>query len=181
MVRILDIELSRRAFALRIITAVFFAGLTLFFFYYLPLNFAHLVSPYVPQRYIPTVDSIRANLSNSALPVLGLVLAGLTFVETIFRNTWGYGAILVATGSFYIIYDLSLYTQGLLFTGLVPSSLGTTTIPADSIAQILEVIILLLIVSSIVSVARGVRILIRHQRTAKKVHTSKSVQRIASS
>lgn len=154
---------------------MFLAGLTLFVFYYLPLNLTRIASPYIPPQYLPELRYIEQSISDSSLPLLGIFLAILTFVDTIIRGSWGYGVILVVMGSFWILYDLSLYKQGLLLSGIAPSTLSflqgghgqassSSLLSSTMIADVLTGIIVLFILSSLITITRGVRILVRWHR-----------------
>ena len=123
MVRILDIQLSGGQFASRVAAALIFSGLTLFVFYYLPLHIDVIASYFVPRTFIPEINSLAGAFASSTLPELGALLAVLVFVETILKGTWGFGVLLILVGGFWILYDLTLYREGVLFSNLVPGAI----------------------------------------------------------
>jgi hypothetical protein len=174
MVKIFDLELSKKRFALRIVSAFIFTNLTLFIFYYLPLHIGAIASHFLPNMLIPEVNSLASAISSSALPELGALLAILVFVETLIKGSWVYGALLVILGTFWITYDLTLYREGLLFANLVPSTLtlgnGEQIFLSESAQSTLALmftgIIILLVISSLFTVISGARILWRKHKAA---------------
>lgn len=168
MVHLVDIEISKARLAGRVIYGLFWAGLTLLFFYYLPTHFNSLVGPYVPQAYAPAVQYVAQSISNSPLPFLGIALAALAFIEIILKGTWIYGAILIVTGVFWLLFDITLFSRGLLFANLLPSSLiqnynlapGTVS----AIVWILVIMIAIFVISSLFTIGRGIRIIVRSRR-----------------
>ena len=172
MVRLVDIEISKARLAGRIIYGLFWAGLTLFFFYYLPTHFNSLVGPYVPQAYAPAVHYVAQSISNSPLPFLGVALAALAFVEIILKGTWIYGAILIVTGIFWLLFDITLFSRGLLFANLLPSTiiqnyhLAPGTISA--IVWILVIMVVIFVISSLFTIGRGISVIVNSRRRARE-------------
>jgi hypothetical protein len=166
MVTLFDLELSRGKLALRIFTAFLFAGLTLFLFYYLPLHISAIASHFVPNMYLPAVNSFASAFASTSLPELGVLLAILVFVETILKGTWVYGALLIVVGSFWILYDLTLYRDGVLFS-IAPSTLTLssgeqlilTSSTQSDIFLFVTLVIIIFVISSFVTIIRGARIL----------------------
>ncbi|MGI0090686.1 MAG: hypothetical protein ACREBS_03165 [Nitrososphaerales archaeon] len=173
MVIILDIQLSGQAFAFRILAALFLAGLDLFVFYYLPLHISTIAPYFVPRIYIPEINSLASSFASSALPALGILFAILVFVEVFLRGTWAFGVLLIILGSFWILYDLTLYREGLLFANLLPTggiTLGNgeqVVLSGSEQSELLlffRALIILFVISSLVTIARGVKILLRKRR-----------------
>jgi hypothetical protein len=179
MVRIFDLELTRRRLALRVFSAFIFAGLTLFVFYYLPTHIVEIARYFIPDSFIPEINSLSQSFSSSSLPILGILLAILTFVETMIKGSWVFGALLVVLGSFWIFYDLTLYREGLLFSSLMPSTItlgnGQQAVISGSIESQLVLIftgiIILFVVSSFITTLRGARILWRKHRATVRSGT----------
>ena len=176
MVRIIDIEISNARFAGRIAYAFFWSGLTLFFFYYLPTHigeFVSLLAPRIPQIYVPALQYLGQSFSNSPLPYIGVLIAMLAFVEIIIRGTWVYGVILIVTGLFWIAFDVILFSRGLLFANLIPSSLLQTyqisTQAISLIKWVLVILVSIFVISSIMTITNGARIIVRNRRRSKIV------------
>jgi hypothetical protein len=167
MVHLINIEISKKRLIGRIFYGLFWAGLILFFFYYLPTHFEALIAPHVPQVYFPMLESLAQSISQSALPYLGILLAGLAFVETVINGTWVYGVILVITGFFWLIFDIILFSTGLLFSNLLPSSLLESYQLSQSetafIVWMLVFMVIIFVVFSITTIVRGAQILVRYR------------------
>jgi hypothetical protein len=172
LVRILDIQLSGGQFASRLAAALIFSGLTLFVFYYLPLHIDAIASYFVPRTFIPEINSLAGAFASSTLPELGALLAVLVFVETILKGTWAFGVLLIFVGGFWILYDLTLYREGLLFSSLVPSAItvgnGQRILLSGSAQSELILlftgIIILFVISSLFTILKGARILWRKHK-----------------
>jgi hypothetical protein len=184
LVRILDLQLSKKDLALRLASALIFAGLILFVFYYLPLHIEAIASYFVPSRFLPEITSLASSFASSTLPALGLLLALLVFTETILRGTWAFGVLLIMIGSFWILYDLTLYREGLLFSGLVPSTIniggGEQLLVSPSVQSelvfVFTGVIIMFIISSVFTIIRGARILWRkHRAYSRSSVTEQSV------
>ena len=162
MVKILNIEVSSGRFILRIFEGLFIAGLILFFFYYFPTPLAEIAGRFVSitPSEAQQISNAGASIASSPLPIIGVLLALLAFINAIIRGTWLYGAILVLTGFFWITFDLYLYFEGLLFANLFPSTIQQSQIPPQyqvyfspaTITTALTIVIILFMISSLVTI-----------------------------
>ena len=172
--------MSRGQFASRVAAALIFAGLTLFVFYYLPLHIDAIASYFVPRTFIPEINSLAGAFASSTLPELGALLAVLVFVETILKGTWAFGVVLILVGGFWILYDLTLYKEGLLFANLVPSAInvgnGQQILLSESAQSelifLFTGIIILFVISSLFTILRGARILWRKHKAYSRPEIS---------
>jgi hypothetical protein len=166
-VKLFDLEISRARLALRVFTGFILASMTLFLFYYLPLHMGAIAGHFVPTAFVPIVDFAASTFASSTLPLLGALLAILVFTETILKGTWAFGALLIIVGSFWILYDLTLYRAGLLFSNLIPSGITlangeqliVSTTSQSDLVLLLTGVIIIFVISSVITIIRGARIL----------------------
>jgi hypothetical protein len=170
MPKIGDLELSNTKLAVRIIGGLILAGLILFLFYYLPSHLTQIVSPYVSGSYIPYLNNLVSELTNSGIPLLGVLLAVIVFFDVLLKDSWIYGIDLIITGLLFLVYDIFLYRTGQFF------SFGpeTTQSPIYSeITPLFSIIIIILLIWTVYSISRGVSLVLhRNQRRRSAIELS---------
>jgi hypothetical protein len=166
-VHIIDINVSKAAFAGRIISAFIRSSLILLVFYYVPTHLQLLFS-YVPETYAPIAQYLANTISNTPLPYLGIVIALLAFIETVINSTWVYGVIIILTALSWLSFDLVLLSKGLLFADSVPQNLILTyQIPPIEISLIimtLFVIVIGFLFLELGTIAKGIRVISRNRK-----------------
>ena len=132
----------------------------LLLFYYLPTHLTALASPVIPQQYLPELQGYVSYLTATSIPYLGVLIAIMFFLDAIFSGTWGYGVILAVSGLLFVSYDLILFEHRDLFVNTFPQSyvqiLGYATI-----AEIIEVLVVFSILLTVLSIGRGIYIIVR--------------------
>jgi hypothetical protein len=166
MIRIGDLNLSYARFTLRILAGLILAGLILFLFYYLPSHLTQLLSPYVPEAYIPYLNNIVSALTNTGIPLLGILLAIIIFFDILLKGSWIYGMDLILTGVLFLAYDLFLYRAGKLFSEAYQSSQSAIY---SEIAPLFDIIIIILIISTVYSIGMGVSLVMKRNRRKDRI------------
>jgi hypothetical protein len=121
-----------------------------------------IAAPFVPKSYLPYVNLLVQDLVQSSIPYLGILLAILIFLDTFFKGTWGSGVILIITGFLFLLYDYVLYEQGTFFTGLFPENYTSTNLTSD-FQNNLNILVLVLILPTVVSIGEGIYILAKRR------------------
>ena len=155
-----DLHLSSVRFSLRVMVGILFAIFVLLLFYYVPTHLTGLLSPYVPSQYLPYIAQFVSILESPGIPFLGVLLAVITFFDILLRGSWVYGIVLVLTGILFLTYDLLLFQEGQFFQGLFPTQV-TQSAFYQRFSSYLTLIVILLIVPTILSIARGVSLILR--------------------
>ena len=155
MPKILDLELKALSLALRAITAIIVAGITFFLLYYLPANFLNILGQFVPAQALPDpsiLNPLLSSLVNPSLPMIGLLLTILVFLECLLRGSKAYGPLLILTGLSFIAYLYLLFHGGTI-TITLPASLLMGI--SAGVAVDLTTIMLLLMLPSILNIIKG--------------------------
>jgi hypothetical protein len=161
-VKILDLHLSTTKFALRLSWAIILSGLTLFFFYYLPTHLASVISAFVPPQYFAQVNAVASNFEASpVLLYLGVLLSVLAFFDVMLKGFWGYGIVLIISGLFFLAYFYYLFKSGLFFVPIRPLNSNSPSSTLNGLTYALDSLAILFILSTILSIARGVLLISR--------------------
>ena len=167
-VKIFDLRMSNSRFCLRVLLALFWAGLVIFFYYYLPFHAGPLISKFVPPQYTAEVQSALASFVLTGLfKYLGIVFAVSAFIGTILKGSWGYGIYLISIGVFYAGYYYYLYETGSLFSGF--SMLSNSVNAGVDLGYVIDVFTLLLVIFTIEDIVRGSIIVARRPRGTTRV------------
>ena len=122
MPKLLDLELSGRSLAFRVVLGVISAALTFLIFFYVPANLTTLISGYIPADMRTTINTLLASLIGPAMPPLGILLAALAFLSSLLHGSKVYGLILLVEGLCFIAY-LYLAFQGGTLSITLPKEL----------------------------------------------------------
>jgi len=155
MPKILDLELKASSFALRIVVGIIAAAITFFVLYYLPANLLSILSQFVPAQALPDpsiLNPLLSSLVNPSLPMIGLLLTVLVFLECLFRGSKAYGPILMLTGLGFIAYLYLLFQGGTLSMTVPPSLLMGIS---AGVALDLTTIMLLFMLPAILTIIKG--------------------------
>lgn len=155
MPKILDLELKGSSLALRVVTGIIAAGITFFLLYYLPANFLSLLGQLVPAQALPDpsiLNTLLSSLVNPSLPMIGLLLTVLVFLECLLRGSKAYGPILIISGLSFIAYLYLLFHGGTM-TITLPASLLMGI--SAGVAVDLTVIMLLFMLPSLLTIING--------------------------
>jgi hypothetical protein len=152
MPKVMGVQLSGGALAVRLATAVVGAAVSFLLLYYLPAN----ISTVVPQG----ASALASPLFPPVLPPLGLAITALVFLGFLLRGTGAYGFILLLLGLLFIAYVYILFGGGTIYLQ-IPSSAaygasGTVAVNASTLMYIL-------LVAPILTVVKGVFILTTHR------------------
>jgi hypothetical protein len=156
MPKILDLELKALSLALRVIVGIIVAAITFFVLYYLPTNLQSILSQIVPAQALPTPSTLNpllTGVTSSILPMIGLLLTVLVFLECLLRGSKAYGPILILTGLSFIAYLYLFFNSGTITVNLPASLLMGIS---ASIAIDLTTIMLLLMLPSILTIIKGI-------------------------
>lgn len=123
MPKLLDLQLSSAALALRAAVSIIAFLVTFFLLYYLPTNLSSLASSIAGPSYAPVVEELASSIISPALPDIGLAIAAFTLLGSFFRGTKVYGPLLVVNGALYLSYVYIFFHGGSLSIP-IPSSLG---------------------------------------------------------
>ncbi|MGI0090648.1 MAG: hypothetical protein ACREBS_02965, partial [Nitrososphaerales archaeon] len=156
--RILNKQMSNARFIFRIILGFFLALMIILLFYYLPTHLTALASPVVPHEYLPELQGYVSYLTGTSIPYLGLLIAIMFFLDTIFAGTWGYGVILAVSGLLYVSYDLTLFERRSLFVNSFPQ-MYVQVLGYSMVTEILEALVIISILLTIFSIGRGIHII----------------------
>ena len=167
MARLADLEISRVHITLRIFAGLALAATVLFLFYYLPSNYSTLFSPLIPHQYLPYVGLFISDMLSSGIPFLGVLLAVIAFFDILLRGTWTYGIILVVTGLIFIAYDVLLFRNGQLFT--LSSSASESAAIYSKLSLEITLIIVVFIISTIISIGRGISLIVRRNHRMNRL------------
>ena len=155
MPKILDLELKATSLALRVVIGIIAAAITFFVFYYLPTNLLSLISQFLPAQVLPpssTLDPLLSSIMDPTLPMIGLVLTVLVFLEYLLRGSKAYGTILILTALSLIAYLYLLFNGGTITITLPASLLMGTSV---DIALDLTFMMILLMLPSILNIIKG--------------------------
>jgi hypothetical protein len=152
----MGLELSSASLAIRVILGVVLAALTFLVFYYVPANLASIVSGHVPSNSAASASSVTSSLIGSTLPIIGLVLSVLVFLDVVLRGSSAYGVTLILTGLLFAAYTYTALhggTIGITLPGnLTQGATGDITIDVG-------LLMLVLLIPSLLTVVKGVLLL----------------------
>jgi len=160
----MGLQLSSAALAIRVVSGAVLAGLTFLVFYYVPANLSSLLSPYLPSSYAAAVSSVAAALIGSTLPILGLVLTVLVFLEVVLRGSRPYGIILILTGLLFAAYTYTIMQGGTIaikLSGNLPQG------ASGNIDVGVSLMMLVLLIPSLLTVVKGALLLGSSSREGK--------------
>jgi len=155
MPKILDLELKALSLALRVITGIIAAGITFLLLYYLPANFLNILGQFIPAKALPDpsiLNPLLSSLVNPSLPMIGLLLTVLVFLECLLRGSKAYGPILILTGLSFIAYLYLLFQGGTLSMTVPPTFLMGIS---AGVALDLTTIMLLFMLPAILTIIKG--------------------------
>lgn len=165
MVKFLDLEISTARFALRVVYGTVVAGMMLFVLYYVPSNLDQLISRFVPGSYAIPISNAVSSLVGPVLPLIGIALGVLTFLEILFKGTWIYGAFVLLLGATCVTYDYVFFHGGILSIS-IPAGIAPN-ISGGSFSLQLSLIMVLLMIPSILTAAKGGLLLARGAQKTK--------------
>ena len=152
MVKFFDLDLSPRSICVRVASAIIFASLEGFLFYYLPTHLASLLSLYLPRNSSSNIQSMIAALVSPALPLTGIAISLIAFFGILLRGSKIYGIILVVDGILFSFYTY-LFFQGGTMLVKIPSGLVQGI--SGSVAMDLTLVMWLLILPSLLTIVKG--------------------------
>jgi len=161
MPKIFDLELKTTSLALRIVIGIIAAAITFFVFYYLPANLLSPISQFLPAQALPplsTLDPLLSSIIDPMLPMIGLVLTVLIFLEYLLRGSKAYGPILILTALSFIAYLYLLFNGGTMTIAPPVSLLMGTSV---DIALDLTIMMILLMLPSILNMIKGMVLITR--------------------
>ncbi|MHB8566874.1 MAG: hypothetical protein ACYC7D_06760 [Nitrososphaerales archaeon] len=167
MPRIGNLELSSAHLALRIIIGLILGALVLILFYYVPAHLTALLSPYVPQKYLPDIAQFVSILESPGIPFLGVLLAIVVFFDVLLKGSWIYGIALVLTGILFLSYDILLFEGGQFFQGLFPQQVTESSF-YQQFSSYLILLVILLIIPTVLSIVRGFLLIARRNSPRKQ-------------
>jgi hypothetical protein len=156
MPKILDLELKASSLALRVIVSIIAAAIMFFVLYYLPANLLSFLSQFVPAQALPppsTLNPLLSSIIDPTLPMIGLLLTVLVFLEYLLRGSKAYGPILILTSLSFIAYLYLFFNGGTMIITLPANLLMGISV---DIALDLTVIMLLLMLPSILNIIKGI-------------------------
>ena len=160
MPKILDLELSTPRFIGRIIVAVILAGIEFFFLYVFISPNSSFVENLLPASLAPIFSAMHKFVTPT-LPIIGLVIAFLIFFDQIFKKTKIEGAFLIIMSSLFAWYTYNIFQGGTMHitipSGIVQNVTGDITVSA-------ALIMWLLILPSLLSIVKGVLMLVHSNR-----------------
>lgn len=162
MPRILDLELSTPRLIGRIIAAVILAGIEFFFLYIIISPNSSFLENLLPASLAPIFDAMHKFVTPT-LPILGLVIAFLIFFDQIFKKTKIEGVFLIIMSGLFAWYTYNIFQGGTMHitipSGIVQNVTGEITVSA-------ALIMWLLILPSLLSIAKGALMLFYSNRNA---------------
>jgi len=155
--RILDLQLSNKAFALRLAAAIGSGILSFFFLYYVPANLSKIINQILPvtgfadliQQFIPPL-----------LPLLGLVITVLIVLGIIFKKTILHGPVVSITGLACLAYIYTAFQGGTLVFNLPQTIIPDTT---ASVTITLTTIMYLFLAAPACNILKGVLLTLEHK------------------
>ena len=153
MPKILDLELSTPRFIGRIVVAALLAGMDFFVFNVLISPNDTFLASFLPSNIYNTLRNTLGSFVSPELPIIGILIATLIFVEQVFKGTRISGAFLVFTGALFSWYTYTFF-QGGAMTFMIPSGLvpGITSGSATVHAYLL---MWLFIAPSLLTILKG--------------------------
>ena len=161
MPRILDLQLSNKAFALRLTAAIGSGILSFFFLYYVPANLSTMINRILPvmgladliQQFIPPL-----------LPPLGLIITVLIVLGIIFKKTMLHGPVVSITGLTCFVYTYTAFRGGTLVFNLPQTMIPDTT---ARVTVTLTTIMSLFLAAPACNILNGVLLALEHKRADK--------------
>lgn len=163
MVKLLGLELSGGAFGLRLAAAIILGSVEAFLFYYLPTNVGSLASGYLPSSYSSQINSVISGVVSPLLPILGLVIAVLGFLGILLKGTKIYGLIIALIGATFAGYTYLFFQGGTIRLNMPPGLVQNVT---GQISLELDLVMLLLIVPSLLTIVKGGVLLMQSRGSA---------------
>lgn len=137
MPRILDLQISTLRLVLRVIYAVILASIDIFIFYILISPNDTLLRRFLPASISSHLTTALSSFVSPTLPLIGLAMAALIFLDTIFKQTRIEGAFVMITGGLFAWYTYAIFDGGTMNlaipSGLVQNVTGNITIQASLI------------------------------------------------
>lgn len=166
MPKILDLELTTPRFIGRMLVAALLAGIDFFVFYVLISPNDTILASFLPASIYNTLHNTLGSFVSPELPVIGILIAALIFVEQVFKGTRISGAFLVFAGALFSWYTYTFF-QGGTMTFMIPSGLvpGVTSGSATVHAYLL---MWLFITPSLLTILKGGLMLYTSNRKKQK-------------
>lgn len=143
MPRLLGLQLSSGALALRVVLGAIAALVTFVVFYYVPANLPGFASALLGSGSSTageTVSGFLKSLINPNLPTVGLLLTVFVFIGVVIRGTRAYGAVVIVDGLLFAVYVYLAFQGGTISislpSGLPSSAAGTVAIGASTLMYI---------------------------------------------
>jgi hypothetical protein len=134
MPKILDLELSTPRFIARIIVAAILAGIDFFVFYVLISPNDTFLARFLPASVYTTLHNAMSSFVSPELPIIGILIAALIFLEQIFKGTRISGIFLVIMGALFSWYTYTFFQGGTMTfdipSGLIQGVSGSATVRA---------------------------------------------------
>ena len=122
MPRILDLQISTPRLIGRVILAVILAGIDFFIFYVLISPKDTFILHYLPANISSTLSNTMSSFVSPTLPLIGLVIVSLIFLDQIFKGTRIEGAFMIIMGSIFAWYTYTVFQGGTMNLN-IPSGL----------------------------------------------------------
>ena len=171
MVKLLDLDLSRGAFILRMIFGVIVGTINVMLFYYIPTSIASLASGYLPSNNVSSFNAFISGLVNPLLPIIGIALGVFGFLGILFRGTRIYGLFVSCIGVLFVAYTYVFFQGGTIHVnipyGLVHNVSGNLELG-------LNLLMLLFVIPSLLTIVKGAVLLIQATHRVQNAPTIKT-------
>lgn len=137
-----------------------FSFLVFLFFYVIPANLTDLVSLAVPSQ-AEALKGIVSALVNPVLPLIGLFLTVIVFLEILLKDTRAYGPLLILSGSGFIAYILVAMHGGIIKLAIPPDLLMGVSL---NLIVDLMLLMLIMLLPSALTVLKGLIITFRKRK-----------------
>lgn len=165
MVKLLDLEMSSATFVIRVICAAVIASLTFLLLFLVPMNLTFLTAAILGEKMPTQLCALVSSLVDPNLPLLGLALVPIEFLNVLLRGTRAQGPITIALSFLFIAYISLAFHGG--FVGLeIPTSLmAGSTAPGKALAMHLDLFMLMIlfIAPQLLGLVKGLLLTARRQ------------------
>ena len=168
MPRILDLQISTPRLIGRVILAIILAGIDFFLFYVLISPNDTFILHYLPANVSSTLSNAMSSYVSPTLPLIGLVIVALIFLDQIFKGTRIEGAFLITLGGIFAWYTYTIFQGGTMNlnipSGLIQNISGNITLHAT-------LLMWLFILPSLLSIVKGALMLSNANKRKPQVLT----------
>lgn len=137
MPKLLDLRLTGRSLAFRLVTAILLGAVILLILSYIPANLPALLSPHIPLKMRPAVNALLSALIDPALPSIGLIITLLISLSILLRGSKVYGPLQIMLGLSFTAYIYLLFQGGLIDItipeGIIPTLYGTVRLQLSTL------------------------------------------------